>query len=45
MTVDNELAVDTRYPGEYADPDREEAEDALRIATEIYELCRQKIGL
>jgi HEPN domain-containing protein len=44
-TILNTYAVDTRYPGEYADPERQEAEDALRIATDIYELCRRKIGL
>jgi HEPN domain-containing protein len=40
----NCYAVDTRYPGDYAEPGRVEAEDALRMATEIYELCRRKIG-
>ena len=41
----NSYAVDTRYPGDYAEPEREEAVEALRMATEIYNLCKRKIGL
>jgi HEPN domain-containing protein len=41
----NSYAVESRYPGDYVEPEREEAEEALRMATEIYELCRRKIGL
>jgi HEPN domain-containing protein len=41
----NTFAVDTRYPGEYAEPEREDAEEALRMATEIYDLVKQKLGL
>lgn len=41
----NIYAVDTRYPGEYAEPEREDAEAAFRMAVEIHELCKQKIGV
>lgn len=39
----NSYAVDARYPGDYVEPEQDEAEDALRMATEIYELARRKI--
>ena len=41
----NSYAVDARYPGDYVEPEREEAEEALRMATEIYELAMRKLGI
>ena len=41
----NQYAVDTRYPGDYVEPEQEEAEEALRMAIEIYDLVKQKLGL
>jgi HEPN domain-containing protein len=38
-------AVESRYPGDYVEPEREEAEEALRIASEIYELVKNKFAL
>lgn len=38
-------AIEFRYPGEYVDPGKKEAEESIRVAAEIYELCRRKIGL
>ena len=40
----NSYAVDARYPGDYVEPELEEAEEALRMATEIYELAIRKFG-
>jgi len=37
-------AVESRYPGDYVEPEREEAEEAVRIATEIFELVKNKLG-
>jgi HEPN domain-containing protein len=37
-------AVEARYPGDYIEPEREEAEEALRVAVEIFELVKRKIG-
>ena len=42
-TILNSYAVDTRYPGDYVEPEQEEAEEALRLAIEIYEFIKQKI--
>lgn len=39
----NSYAVDARYPGDYVEPEREEAEEALRMAIEIYELTTRKL--
>lgn len=41
----NSYAVDARYPGDYIEPERDEAEEALRMAIEIYELAIRKFGL
>ena len=41
----NSYAVDARYQGDYVEPEREEAEEALRMATEIYELAMRKLGI
>ncbi len=41
----NSYAVDARYPGDYVEPEREEAEEALRMATEIYELALKKLNI
>lgn len=41
----NSYAVEMRYPGDYIEPEQEEAEEALRMATEIYELTKRKLGL
>jgi HEPN domain-containing protein len=41
----NSYAVDARYPGDYAEPEQKEAEEALRMAIEIYELVKKKLGL
>ena len=41
----NSYAVDARYPGDYIEPEREEAEEALRMAIEIYDLVKQKLGI
>lgn len=38
-------AVESRYPGDYVEPEREEAEEALRIASEIFEIVKRKLGL
>ena len=38
----NSYAVDARYPGDYVEPGQEEAEEALRMATEIYGLTITK---
>ncbi len=38
-------AIESRYPGEYVEPGRNEAEESIRVAVEIYNLCRIKIGL
>ena len=38
-------AVEARYPGDYDEPERPEAEEALRIAIEIYELVKLKIAI
>ena len=38
-------AVESRYPGDYIEPGREEAEEALRAASEIFELVKCKLGL
>jgi len=38
-------AIESRYPGEYVEPGRNEAEESVRVATAIYDLCRRKIGL
>ncbi|MBI2353569.1 MAG: HEPN domain-containing protein [Deltaproteobacteria bacterium] len=38
-------AVDARYPGDYVEPEREEAAEAVQIAGEIYDLVKSKIGL
>lgn len=38
-------AVESRYPGEYVEPGREDAEKAYLIATEIYNLVKKKLGL
>jgi len=40
----NSYAVDARYPGDYVEPEQVEAEEALRISTEIYELVKQKLA-
>ena len=41
----NSYAVDARYPGDYVEPEQEEAVEALRMAIEIYEFSKQKLGL
>lgn len=41
----NSYAVDARYPGDYIEPEQEEAEEALRMATEIYEIAIKRFGL
>lgn len=41
----NQYAVDSRYPGDYIEPEKEEAEEALRMAIEIYELVKVKLSL
>lgn len=38
-------AIESRYPGDYVEPGREEAQKALAIATEIYTFVKQKLGL
>jgi hypothetical protein len=40
----NSYAVDARYPGDYVEPEQEEAEVALRMAIEIYEIALKKFG-
>ena len=39
----NSYAVDARYPGDYVEPEQNEAVEALRMATEIYELACKKL--
>lgn len=41
----NSYAVDTRYPGDYDEPGRQDAEEAFRMAVEIYDLCKKKLSL
>ena len=41
----NSYAADKRYPGDYVEPEQEEAEEALRMAIEIYDLVKKKLGL
>jgi HEPN domain-containing protein len=41
----NSYAVEMRYPGDYIEPEQEEAEEALRLAIEIFELAKTKLGL
>jgi HEPN domain-containing protein len=41
----NQYAVDTRYPGDYGEPEQGEAEEALRISIEIYDLVKKKLDL
>ncbi len=41
----NSYAVDARYPGDYVEPEQREAEEALRMATKIYDLVKKKLGL
>jgi len=41
----NSYAVDARYPGDYVEPEQEEAEEAIRMAIEIYDLVKKKLGL
>jgi len=41
----NSYAVDARYPGDYVEPEQEEAVEALRMAIEIYEFSKKKLGL
>lgn len=41
----NSYAVDARYPGDYVEPEQEEAEEAMRMAIEIYDLVKKKLGL
>lgn len=36
-------AVEARYPGDYIDPEREDALEAFRIATELFHHVHQKI--
>jgi len=36
-------AVEARYPGDYSDPEREDALEAFRIATELFNQVRLKI--
>ena len=38
-------AVEMRYPGDYIEPEREEAEEVLRIAIEIFDLAKNKLDL
>ena len=38
-----EHAVEARYPGDYIEPEREEAEESLRIALEIFSLIKSKL--
>lgn len=38
-------AVDARYPGDYVEPEREEAAEAVRVAIEIFDLVTRKIGM
>jgi HEPN domain-containing protein len=41
----NSYAVDARYPGDYVEPEQDEAEEALRMAIDIYERAIRKFGL
>jgi len=41
----NSYAADKRYPGDYVEPEQEEAEEALRMAIEIYDLAKKKLSL
>jgi HEPN domain-containing protein len=38
-------AVEARYPGDYVEPEQEEATEAVRIASMIYELAKKKLDL
>ncbi len=37
-------AVESRYPGDFVDPEREDAAEAFRIATELFHQVCQKIN-
>ena len=39
----SEHAVEARYPGDYIELEREEAEESLRIAAEIFGLVKSKL--
>jgi len=41
----NSYAVETRYPGEYCEPEHADAEEALRIASEMFGLAKRKLGV
>jgi len=41
----NSYAVDARYPGDYVEPEQNEAEEALQMAIEIYGLAIRRFGL
>ncbi len=38
-------AIESRYPGEYVEPRREDAQKALAVATKIYDLVKTKLFL
>jgi HEPN domain-containing protein len=40
-----DYAVEARYPGDYLEPEREEAEEAVRLAHDIFHLVRSKIAI
>ncbi|GEM_PF-2579934 len=41
----NSYAVETRYRGEYCEPEHADAEEALRIASEMFGLAKKKLGV
>lgn len=41
----NSYTVETRYPGEYCEPEQADAEEALRVASEMFELAKRKLGV
>jgi len=44
LAIINRYAVDTRYPGEWETITRQEAEESVRIAGDVRQKIRQKLG-
>jgi HEPN domain-containing protein len=44
LAIINRYAVDTRYPGEWEIITRQEAEESVRIAGDVRQKIRQKLG-
>lgn len=40
-----DYAVESRYPGDYVEPELEEAEEAVRVAIDVFHLVKRKISM